>query len=267
MGSPQPHRARKRFGQHFLVDEQIIDRIVRAIHPAPTDSLIEIGPGQGALTLPLLRISQRLTAIELDRDLVPLLEKRARGIGELELINEDILRLGLSDLPLPPPLRIVGNLPYNISTPLMFHLLNYSHLIGDMHFMLQKEVALRIIAQPGNTGAVKHYGRLSVMMRYHCDSEYLFDVPPGSFSPPPKVDSAVIRLRPHAIPRVNVSNLDLLEQVVQAAFNQRRKTIANSLGKYMTSDSIRSLGIDPRARAENLTLEDFAHLANAVNEM
>ncbi len=265
MGNPAPHKARKRFGQHFLHDKNIIHKLIRSINPQPDDTLIEIGPGQGALTFPLLQQCQRLTAIELDRDLIPVLSQGAEGIGELKLINSDILQIDLSQLSLAPPFRLVGNLPYNISTPLMFHVLKYQHLIKDMHFMVQKEVAERIIATSDqNTSSSKHYGRLSVMMQYFCQCEYLFDVPPGCFSPPPKVDSAIIRLIPHKKPPVLVNDLEILELVVKSAFNQRRKTISNSLRKLLDRDQMVSIDIDPGCRAENLRLEDFARLANLV---
>ena len=267
MGNPAPHRARKRFGQHFLTDQRIIQHMLGAINPTSDQTIIEIGPGQGALTFPLLKRCQKLTAIELDRDLIPLLQKQANGIGELSLVNADVLTVDLQQLELPPPFRVVGNLPYNISTPLMFHLLRHSELIKDMHFMVQKEVALRIIARANDpAGNSKHYGRLSVMMQFFCASEYLFDVPPGCFSPPPKVDSAVIRLLPHRAPPVQIDDIAKLEQVVQTAFNQRRKTIANSLKKLVGSDAIQQLGIDPGARAENLTLQDFARLSQLLTE-
>ena len=268
MGNPAPHRARKRFGQHFLHDHNIIRKLLSAINAKPGESVIEIGPGQGALTLPLLERCGTLTAIELDRDLIPLLQKRAESYGDLRLVNQDVLKVDLISLGLQPPLRIVGNLPYNISTPLMFHLLQHSELIADMYFMVQKEVALRINARANdpNTNS-KHYGRLSIMMQYHCQSQYLFDVPPGCFSPPPKVDSAVIRLQPHAKPPVEVNDVELLEQLAQSAFSQRRKTISNSLKKYLDSDTIRSLGIDPKHRAENLPLREFAQITEAVREL
>jgi 16S rRNA (adenine1518-N6/adenine1519-N6)-dimethyltransferase len=253
------HKARKRFGQHFLHDQNIIHKIISALNPQPGQNIVEIGPGQGALTLPLLKRCQRLTAIELDRDLIPILQHKSVDIGELTLVNQDVLNFDLATLELDPPFRMVGNLPYNISTPLMFHLLKSSSLISDMVFMLQKEVAQRIIADPHN----KLYGKLTVMMQYFCESEYLFDVPPGCFSPPPRVDSAVIRLRPHSNLPVNV-DVDELEKVVSAAFNQRRKTINNSLKNLIDRSTISSLGIDPSARAENLTLNDFVQLTQAM---
>ena len=262
MGNPPVHRARKRFGQHFLHDQNIIQKLLRAINPQPGDTLIEIGPGQGALTYPLLDRCKKLTAIELDKDLIPILQQGAVKHGELALINQDILKTDTDALGLPPPYRIVGNLPYNISTPLMFHLLEQSASIKDMHFMVQKEVAQRIIARTGD----KHYGRLSIMMEYYCSSDYLFDVAPGCFSPPPKVDSAIIRLIPHAKPPVQVDNLDVLADVVKAAFSQRRKTIGNSLKKLLEREQIEAQGIDPRQRAENLSLDDFSRLANLLNQ-
>ena len=262
MGNPAPHRARKRFGQHFLHDQNIIHKIISALNPRDGQSIIEIGPGQGALTLPLLQRCQKLTAIELDRDLIPILQRKSQDIGELTLINQDVLDLELASLALAPPLRLVGNLPYNISTPLMFHLLESSTLISDMVFMLQKEVAQRIIATPHS----KQYGKLTVMMQYYCSSEYLFDVPPGSFSPPPKVDSAVIRLQPHASLPCPVDDITRLELVVSTAFNQRRKTISNSLKNLLDKSTIPALGIDPTARAENLSLADFVQLTQAMND-
>ena len=176
-------RARKRFGQHFLHDRSVIERILRAINPLPGERLLEIGPGRGALTYALLPRCDSLLAIELDRDLLPLLRAGAEQYGRLEVINADILEFELSELPAGKPWRLVGNLPYNISTPLMFHLLESAELIADMHFMLQKEVALRLVAGPGDN----NYGRLSVMMAYRCNCSYLFDVAPHCFEPPPRV--------------------------------------------------------------------------------
>ncbi len=262
MGNPPPHRARKRFGQHFLNDQSVIQRLVQAIHPLPGQNIIEIGPGQGALTFPLLKQCQKMIAIELDRDLIEGLKLQSQPYGELELINQDILQFDLTQLKVQPPYRLVGNLPYNISTPLMFHLLEYHELIKDMHFMVQKEVAQRIIAQP-NT---KHYGRLSVMMSYHCDSELLFEIAPSAFSPPPKVDSAIIRLTPHSQPKVRVGDIDRLQQVVKTSFGQRRKTIGNSLKTLIDRASLERLHIDPSARAENLTLAEFALISQNLNE-
>ena len=253
------HRARKRFGQHFLHDRNVIDRIVQAIDPQPDDKLVEIGPGQGALTWPLLQRCSRLTAIELDRDLVPVLQREATRYGELEVINADILEFDLANLGKEYRYRLAGNLPYNISTPLMFHLLDSVTCIVDMHFMVQKEVAERIVANSGN----RHYGRLSIMLQYYCECHYLFEVSPGSFQPPPKVDSAVIRLLPRAAPQYDVGDFNQFSRIVQAAFAQRRKTLTNSLRAYLDRESIGACGIDPGLRAETLEPGDFAKLSRA----
>lgn len=253
-------RARKRFGQHFLHDRNIIDKIVRAIGPKQDDNLLEIGPGQGALTLPLLSYCKQLTAVELDRDLIQLLQQAAAPSGDLNVINADILKFKLDSLTCSEDLRIVGNLPYNISTPLMFHLMDSISHIRDMHFMVQKEVAKRIVAEAGSS----NYGRLSVMIQYFCSCQYLFDVAPGCFTPPPKVDSAIIRLTPHVVPIASVKNFARFSEVVQAAFGQRRKTISNSLKSVLPPESFDFCQIDKRLRAENLTLQDFACLANSA---
>ena len=256
------HRARKRFGQHFLHDRNIIDRILRAIAPQAGDNLVEIGPGQGALTYPLLQRCDRLTAIELDRDLVPILEQRAPAFGQLEVINADILEFELSSIASTRKFRLVGNLPYNISTPLMFHLLESADLIEDMHFMVQKEVAQRIVAVPGDSS----YGRLSVMLQCRCLCQYLFDVAPTCFRPPPKVDSAVIRLLPLERPKYAIGDAASFARIVQTAFSQRRKTISNSLKSLLDRETIIACGIDPGLRAENLEIADFAKLSRALTQ-
>ncbi len=253
------HQARKRFGQHFLHDQNVIERMLRAINPQPGENLVEIGPGQGALTYPLLQACKNLIAVELDRDLVPILERESKRFGELEVINADILEFELADLDPHRIYRVVGNLPYNISTPLMFHLLESLKQVQDMHFMVQKEVALRIVATAGDT----NYGRLSVMLQYRCVCEYLFDVPPGSFSPPPKVDSAVIRLTPLTSPEHDIGEYENFATIVKAAFGQRRKTISNSLKTILGREKIHACGIDPSLRAENLSIADFASLSRA----
>lgn len=251
------HQARKRFGQHFLHDQSVIDAILRAVDPQPGENLIEIGPGQGALTYPLLERCKELVAIELDRDLVPVLSKKAASLGKLEIINADVLEFELSSLAGNEVYRVLGNLPYNISTPLMFHLLESVQLIQDMHFMVQKEVALRIVAQPGDA----NYGRLSVMLQYQCDCHYLLDVAPASFKPPPRVDSAVIRLVPYDTPEHEIGDYSIFSRIVQLAFGQRRKTISNSLKPVLDRHSIAACDIDPGLRAENLHLTDFASLS------
>ncbi len=252
-------RARKRFGQHFLHDRNMIGRIIRAIDPKQNDNLLEIGPGRGALTLPLLKNCKQFTVVELDRDLIPVLQQKTAQSGELNVINADILKFELDSLPDSQDLRIVGNLPYNISTPLMFHLMDSISRIRDMHFMVQKEVAKRIVADAGSS----NYGRLSVMIQYYCNCQYLFDVAPGCFTPPPKVDSAIIRLTPHVTPIARVNDFARFSAIVLAAFNQRRKSISNSLKSTLSSESFDDCQIDRRLRAENLTLQDFVCLANS----
>ena len=251
------HRPRKRFGQHFLHDPVILRRIVDAIAPKPGQHIVEIGPGEGALTLPLLRAAAKLTAIELDRDLVEPLRDKARDIGELEIINADVLTVDFGALARGMPIRLVGNLPYNISTPILFHCLDHAAAIADMHFMLQKEVVERMAAVPGS----KTYGRLSVMLQLRCSVEPLLKVPPGAFRPPPKVDSAVVRLTP--LPASALPDVDFaaIANIVRAAFGQRRKTLANALSKLMKPDAISAAGVDPRARAEQLQPSDFVALA------
>lgn len=256
------HQARKRFGQHFLHDQNVIEGMLRAIDPQPGDNLLEIGPGRGALTLPLLRRCERLIAVELDRDLVPVLERKAAPIGQLKVINADVLEFELAQLPGNMTYRLVGNLPYNISTPLMFHLLDSVSQISDMHFMVQKEVALRIVAAPGEA----NYGRLSVMLQYQCQCEYLMDVAPSSFTPPPRVDSAVIRLRPLDNPEHDIGDYRIFSKLVQCAFGQRRKTISNSLKSLLERNQISECEIDPGLRAENLSLADFAKLSRACQQ-
>lgn len=255
------HRARKRFGQHFLCDDQVVARIVQAIDPRPEDHLVEIGPGLGVLTRALLARIPRLEAVELDRDIIPKLAKSCAELGELFIHSADALKFDFNALAVDGrPLRVVGNLPYNISTPLLFHLLESRALIRDMHFMLQKEVVDRLAAAPGG----KDYGRLSVMMQYHCAVTPLFDVPPEAFDPPPKVDSAVVRLVPYAQPPVSVRDVGMLEQVVARAFSQRRKTLRNTLKEVMSAEAMEALGIDPTRRAETLSLAEFAVLADGA---
>ncbi|MBN8726496.1 MAG: 16S rRNA (adenine(1518)-N(6)/adenine(1519)-N(6))-dimethyltransferase RsmA [Xanthomonadales bacterium] len=257
---PTAHVHKKRFGQHFLHDGAILQQIVRAIGPHPGEALVEIGPGEGALTLPLLRAAGRLTVIELDRDLVPRLEAAARPIGALSIIHADVLEVDFRAIAPGRPLRVVGNLPYNISSPILFHCIEQLDAIEDMHFMLQKEVVERMAAPPGS----KVYGRLSVMLQLACRVEPLLEVPPAAFRPPPKVDSAVVRLTPlppEARPEVDPA---AIARVVKAAFGQRRKTLANALGDIMPASRIAACGIDPRTRAEQLAPGDFVTLARSL---
>jgi 16S rRNA (adenine1518-N6/adenine1519-N6)-dimethyltransferase len=257
------HIARKRFGQNFLRDSSVIRHIIACLGLRPGQHWVEIGPGQGALTEPLLQAGARLDVIELDRDLVALLKKKFAGQPHLDIHSADALKFDFSSLSEQGErLRVVGNLPYNISTPLMFHLLNSADCIEDMHFMLQKEVVDRLCAEPGG----KQYGRLSVMMQYYCETEHLFDVPPESFDPAPKVISSIVRLTPHRRPPVQIDSRDKLNRIVTQAFSQRRKTLRNSLKNLVSDSDLDTLSIDPKLRAENLTLQDFAKLSNLLGE-
>ncbi len=254
------HQPRKRFGQHFLHDPGVIRRIVTGIAPRPGDHLVEIGPGEGAITLELLRAVGQLDAVELDRDLIEPLRARSAGIGTLTVHSADALRFDFCSLVrAEEKLRVVGNLPYNISTPLLFHLLDQAACIRDMHFMLQKEVVERMAAAPGG----KDYGRLSVMLQARCEVTPLFTIGPGAFRPPPKVDSAVVRLVPRAAP-LAITDEAMFARVVAAAFAQRRKTLRNGLKGLLTAEAIAALGIEPGVRAEQLPLGDFVRLANAA---
>ncbi|AOS96754.1 Ribosomal RNA small subunit methyltransferase A [Microbulbifer aggregans] len=257
------HKARKRFGQNFLVDENIIERIVRAIAPKEEDRLVEIGPGQGAITELLLKRCPSLTAVELDRDLIPLLKFKFRDYPDFSIIEQDALKFDFGSLAGDDQLRIVGNLPYNISTPLLFHLLGFRGKIRDMHFMLQKEVVDRLSAVPGN----KSYGRLSVMVQYHCRVQGLFPVPPQSFRPAPKVDSAIVRLVPHANPPYPADDEDLLERLVNVAFQQRRKTLRNAIKPLYPDLDVSELSIDASRRPETLSVKEFVELANHLSKL
>ena len=254
------HRPRKRFGQHFLHDRGIVQHILDAFDPQPDETPVEIGPGPGALTRPLLERCARLHVVELDRDLAAQL--RTGFAPERLVVHEaDALKFDFGALTKPGgKIRLIGNLPYNISTPLLFHLLDQERYIHDMLFMLQKEVVDRMAAPPGG----KDYGRLSVMIQWRLRVEKLFNVRPGAFTPPPKVDSSVVRLTPHAAPPIQVRDADAFARVVKAAFAQRRKTLRNNLKGLMTAEILESLGIDPQRRAETLTLAEFAALANAL---
>ena len=261
MGTPPIHRAKKRFGQNFLHDPNIIRKIVQSIHPKAEDHLVEIGPGQGAITKELLKSCGQLDAVELDRDLIHPLAEMCADLGQLQIFNADALKFDFCQLQTDErPLRLVGNLPYNISTPILFHLLEQAKCIQDMHFMLQKEVVDRMAAPPGS----KTYGRLSVMLQAWCDVEPLFDIGPGAFKPAPKVDSAFVRLIPYQTPPFPVSDPALFSQIVSQAFNQRRKTLRNSLKELISDDIFLAADIDPSLRAERITLEQFARLANTA---
>lgn len=252
------HRPRKRFGQNFLQNHQVIDHIILAFNPKSTDNTIEIGPGLGALTRPLLQTLHKLTVIEIDTDLQVHLASKLNQNHQLTIVNADALTIHYDQFG--EQLRVIGNLPYNISTPLLLQLLHYTPFINDMHFMLQKEVVLRLAATPGS----KAYGRLSVMVQYYCDVEYLFDVPPCAFYPKPKVDSAIVRLTPHNVPVYPVVNFTDLEKVVACAFSMRRKTLANNLKPLMTAAELTSLGIDPIVRSEQLSVQQFVELTQYI---
>jgi 16S rRNA (adenine1518-N6/adenine1519-N6)-dimethyltransferase len=255
------HRARKRFGQNFLHDARVIDRIVKAINPKSGQRIVEIGPGQGALTVPLLEAAQPIHAVELDRDLAAWLNQQLKARG-LVLIEADALSFDFSSLATDGErLRVVGNLPYNISTPLMFHLLQQRHVIHDMHFMLQKEVVERLAAEPGN----KDYGRLSVMTQYLCDVQPLFDVPPGAFHPPPKVTSAIVRLVPHQGNNPHgEADIETLDTLLRAAFHARRKTLRNNLKALLAAPQIEAIDINWSLRPEQLSVAEYVHLSRQL---
>ncbi len=255
------HAARKRFGQNFLHDQHVINRIISRFHPQKGEFIVEIGPGLGALTWPLLDQIDELHAIELDRDLVARFEADPRSSGRLFLHQQDALTFDFSTLATPPDkLRIIGNLPYNISTPLLFHLLEFAPNIQDMMFMLQKEVVQRITAGPGG----KNYGRLSVMLQAKCTIEKILDVSPGAFTPAPKVDSAVVQLTPHTSPVIDIPDSENFAMIVKASFTQRRKTLRNNLKGILNESEIIAAGVDPSVRAETLSLENFAALAKQI---
>jgi 16S rRNA (adenine1518-N6/adenine1519-N6)-dimethyltransferase len=253
-----PHKARKRFGQNFLQDHNIISNILSSIHAQSEQHFVEIGPGLGALTEPLLQENVVLDVVELDRDLVKFLSDKFKNNTNLTIHSADALNFDFSALAKQgEKLRIIGNLPYNISTPLLFHLLENTNCIEDMYFMLQKEVVNRICADPGS----KKYGRLSVMIQYYCETELAFDVPAESFDPIPKVMSAIVKLIPHEKPPVEVKDITKLNKIVTTAFSQRRKTIRNSLKTLISEDQISSMDINPTLRAESITLAEFARLS------
>lgn len=255
-------RARKRFGQNFLVDTQVVEQILSAVSAQPSDHVVEIGPGHGAITTGLAASGARLTLIEIDRDLIAGLIAGVvcRDPDRITLINQDVLTVDFRQLT--GPLRIVGNLPYNISTPVLFQLLDATDWIQDIHVMLQKEVVQRITAVAGDPA----YGRLGVMISAVADTEALIDVPPESFQPAPKVDSGVVRIRPNAARRAAIVNIEHLGWLVRTAFHQRRKTLRNNLKGFVSAELFGSLGIDPGARPETLPVESFITLSNTLVE-
>ncbi len=276
MGKPLNHKARKRFGQNFLHDPNVIERIISSIAATAEQHLVEIGPGKGALTEHLISSAGKLDVIELDRDLIPILQEQFSACEHFTIHNTDALKFDFSSLlaegslsqtaegssPAKHKLRLVGNLPYNISTPLIFHLLENISIIEDMHFMLQKEVVERLTASPGT----KAYGRLSILVQYLCHAQQLFLVPPGAFNPAPKVDSAIVQLTPRAdtmgLKKLHNAEPADLSFIAKAAFAQRRKTLRNNLKKILSSEQITQCDIDPGRRAETLTINEFVALTN-----
>jgi 16S rRNA (adenine1518-N6/adenine1519-N6)-dimethyltransferase len=256
---PSSHQAKKRFGQNFLHDNAIIDRIVKSIRVKAADNVIEIGPGLGAITKQILPITGEMNVIELDREIIPKLKFNCDGLGKLNILQTDALKVDYHQYAENGPLRVVGNLPYNISTPLLFKLFEYLADIQDMHFMLQKEVVLRMCAAPGS----KTYGRLSVMTQSVCEARLLFLVPPESFTPAPKVESAIVYLAPRKVP-LQIADRSLFSSVVTEAFNQRRKTLRNVWRNRISVDLIEQLGLNPSARPETVALEEFVKVANHI---
>lgn len=251
------HIPRKRFGQHFLQDEHVIHQIIGAIAPTNSDHLVEIGPGQGALTFPLLNKISALDVIELDRDLIPALKKHS----ELTIHQADALRFDFASLVKDEKqIRIFGNLPYNISTPLIFHLLDYANIISDMIFMLQKEVVDRMTAKTGDDA----YGRLSIMVQYHYEAIKLFDVAPQSFNPPPKVWSSIVKLIPYKNLPIKAKDYSVFESVVKQAFNQRRKTLRNALKNIVSDEIWEKSSLDSKKRPEELRLKEFVELSDLL---
>ena len=264
MKMSEHHQARKRFGQNFLNDKGVIADIVAAIAPKEGDFMVEIGPGLAAMTQPLLDVVQPLHVIEIDRDLIARLRQRFSSerlcIHEGDALDFDFVQLAQTQAR--RDLRVVGNLPYNISTPLLFHLSQAADHVRDMHFMLQKEVVERMVAAPGTS----EYGRLSVMLQYRYTMELLFIVPPTAFTPPPKIDSAIVRMLPLPATERHAVDEILFAEIVTAAFGQRRKMLRNTLRAWVTEEALQQLGIAPTARAEELAVGDFVRLANALRE-
>lgn len=249
-------KPRKRFGQNFLVDQGLIGKIIRSFDTRPGEQVVEIGPGQGALTEHLVNTGCDLTLVEIDRDLADLLAERFPNVN---LMNEDVLKADLPSVISEPPVRVIGNLPYNISTPLMFRLFKHLELFHDMHFMLQLEVVNRMTAEP----STKSYGRLSIMTQLYCQAEKLFEVPPEAFNPRPKVQSAIVRLEPrHRIAQVDTG---VIEPMLIQAFSSRRKTIRNALKGLISESELESLGLSPTLRPENLSVEDYIACSNLIS--
>ena len=260
-GATGHHKARKRFGQNFLTDKQVIDQIVMAINPQTDDQIVEIGPGQAAISWPLVESGATVHMVEIDRDLAARLKLHFAAQDKAVLHVGDALKLDFAEISSGQPFRLVGNLPYNISTPLLFHVLQWSHLLIDMHFMLQREVVERMAASPGT----KAWGKLSIMCQYRCSVDPLFGVPPEAFSPPPRVHSSIVRLVPHATPPVHIESMDAFDKLVSQAFTMRRKTLRNCLRGLLQTEQIESVGIDAGLRPEALSLAKFATLSGLMD--
>lgn len=261
MSKPQSHKARKRFGQNFLHDHGVIRRIVACIGPKKGQRIVEIGPGKGALTEGIISVTERMDVVELDRDLIPILKVNLFRFPDLTVHEADAMKFDFASLATEQNIRVVGNLPYNISTPLIFHLLSQANVIEDMHFMLQKEVVDRLAARPGDS----LYGRLSVMAQYYCAVESLFIVGPESFDPAPKVESAIVRMTPHKTLPFPVADIKGLEDTVRIGFHQRRKTLRNNYKGVLDNDDFETLEIDPSLRPERLDVEEFVRIANFIH--
>lgn len=254
---------RKRFSQNFLTDHHILQKIVRSISPRENDHIVEIGPGHGALTQYLFPLVDKLDLIEIDRDLVRQLQHQFSSNPSITIHQADALHFDLYDIThKEKTLRVVGNLPYHISTPLLFHCFEYLKLIKDMYFMLQKEVVLRLTAEVGS----HHYGRLSVMSQFYCENKLLFIVPPQAFSPKPKVESAFIAMHPREKPLIEPANMTIFADVVREAFNYRRKTLSNALKRLVETETLESLEIDPKLRPQEISPENFVRISNAIEK-
>jgi len=256
----EKHRAKKRFGQHFLIDQQIIQAIVSNINPMPNDTIVEIGPGNGALTKPIAFHNPYLHLIELDRDLIPALEEKFSLYQKIHIHQADALEFNYASIG--QKLRLIGNLPYNISTPLMFRLIQYKNNIHDLHFMLQKEVADRLAALPGG----KTYGKLTIMFGTYMHTQQLFNVPANSFKPAPKVISSVVKITPKSDDQIIIKNPAVLSKLVAQAFSQRRKTLRNSLKGLISDNIMREMGVNPTQRAEEIPILTWSKLANTIKE-
>ncbi len=261
LANGRPHYARKRFGQNFLHDENVIRKIVDSISAVEGDHLLEIGPGLGALTKELAKTGATIHCVELDADLAKSLRTEFQEYDSIKIIEGDALKFDLSSIATEKrPLRVIGNLPYNISTPIIFHLLKNSELIRDMTFMLQLEVIQRMISKVGK----RNYGRLSLMVQYYCEVEHLFNVPSSAFSPKPKVVSALARLKPHNSTSIRAKDSDCLQTVIRTAFNQRRKTLRNSLRTIIPEALLDRIAINKNLRPQDITLNEYVEISNAI---